>query len=479
MLLSNLKTMSIKYCNLFKSNPKLAIPMMMAACALGLSSCNDKNDEFDDKGSVQVVSIVAPSTVNMGDSVEIKYSIKANVFRANQSKIQLYLGGEMVSERMMTTPENGEYSSKIYIPYYKGIEDQEVTVKVRTQNERFAAATAEQTMQLVRPKYDKLYLVDSEGKRHVMLPSASDPFLFTVTDEFPSELYATIVAPAYGENGNEIVFGSSDGAITNGVTDNINFSADEDSKYTVTFNTKTYQGTPFIKFAVNGVEFVKVDNNNFKVDGELKQGQDIEITGLKSDYANYWINPTFFEVVKGTNGKKLRFRGQTGQYRITCDKSKKYFRVLPLGSDGSSLADLTKNEPGVWVIGDGNIGFPSYKSNKSNWGPKETNAIPFCPMGNNIYELVLLAGTNLNPGSINYKCFYQNGWGTEFVYGNYASCDGVQPYFVVNPSDGNIKKGSAGITSGKYYRLRMDLSNGPKKTVLTCTEEDQIPEIEP
>lgn len=471
--------MSIKYCNLFKSNPKLAIPMMMAACALGLSSCNDKNDEFDDKGSVQVVSIVAPSTVNMGDSVEIKYSIKANVFRANQSKIQLYLGGEMVSERMMTTPENGEYSGKIYIPYYKGIEDQEVTVKVRTQNERFAAATAEQTMQLVRPKYDKLYLVDSEGKRHVMLPSASDPFLFTVTDEFPSELYATIVAPAYGENGNEIVFGSSDGAITNGVTDNINFSADEDGKYTVTFNTKTYQGTPFIKFAVNGVEFVKVDNNNFKVDGELKQGQDIEITGLKSDYANYWINPTFFEVVKGTNGKKLRFRGQTGQYRITCDKSKKYFRVLPLGSDGSSLADLTKNEPGVWVIGDGNIGFPSYKSNKSNWGPKETNAIPFCPMGNNIYELVLLAGTNLNPGSINYKCFYQNGWGTEFVYGNYASCDGVQPYFVVNPSDGNIKKGSAGITSGKYYRLRMDLSNGPKKAVLTCTEEDQIPEIEP
>ena len=464
---------------IFKNNPKLAIPVMAVACALSLSSCNDKNDEFDDKGSSQVVSIVAPPQVYMGDSIEIKYSIKSNGFRANQSKIQLYVGDNMVSERMMTTPADGDYAGKIYVPYYKGIEDQQVTVKVRTQNERFASSTAEENIQLVRPKYDKLYLVDSEGNRHVMTPSADDPYLFSVTDEFPSELYATIVAPAYGENGNEIVFGNSDGAITNGVSDNINFSADEDGRYTVTFNTKTYAGTPFIKFAVNGVEFEKVDNNNFKVDGEFKQGQIIEVTGLKSDYANYWINPTFFDVVKGTNGKKLKFRGQDGQYRFTCDKSKKYFRVLPLGSDGSSLAKLTNNEPGVWVIGDGNIGYPSYKANKSNWGPKEGNAIPFCPMGNNIYELVIKAGTNLNAGSINYKCFFQNGWGTEFVYSNYADCSGMQPYFMVNPSDGNIKSGSSGIITGKYYRLRMDLTNGPKKAVLSCTEEDEIPEVEP
>lgn len=68
---------------------------------------------------------------------------------------------------------------------------------------------------------------------------------------------------------------------------------------------------------------------------------------------------------------------------------------------------MNNNEPGVWVIGDGNIGFPSYQKNKSNWGPKEGNAIPFCPMGENIYELVLKAGTNINPGSINWKLFYQ------------------------------------------------------------------------
>lgn len=470
--------MNIKNC-MFTSNPKLSIPALMAACVLSLSSCNDKNDQFDDKGSSQVVSIVAPSQVYMGDSIEVKYSIKSNDFRANQSKVQLYVGENMVSERMMTTPADGDYATKLYIPYTKGTEDQEVTIKVRTQNERFASATKEEKVQLTRPKFDKLYLVDSEGKRHEMTPSASDPYLYSVTDVFPSELFATIEVPAYGENGNPMVFGYSDGSIANGVSDLINFSADTDGRYTVTFNTKTYEGTPFIKFAVNGSEFVKVDDNTYNVVGEFQQGQDIEITGLKDDYPNYWINPTFFDVIKGTNGKKLRFRGQTGMYRISCDKSKKYFRVLPLGSDGTSLANLANGEPGVWVIGDGNIGCPSYKTNKSNWGPKESNAIPFCPMGNNIYELILLAGTNINPGNINYKCFYQNGWGSEFTYGNYASCEGMQPYFLVNPSDGNIKKGNSGITSGKYYRLTMDLTNGPKKAVLSCHEEDEIPEVEP
>ncbi len=471
--------MNIRKCNMKKSYPKFAVPVMMALCAFGLASCNDKNDDFDDKGSSEVVSIVTPPQVYMGDSIEIKYSIKSHDFRANQSKVQLYVGDDMVSERMMTTPQDGEYSTKLYIPYTKGTDDQEVTVKVRTQNERFAAGTKEEKIQLVRPHFSKLYLVDSEGKRHEMTPSDSDPYLFSVTDNFPSELYATIIAPKYGDNGNEIVFGSSDGAITNGVTDQINFSADTDGRYTVTFNTKTYAGTPFIKFAVNGVEFEKVDNNNYKVDGEIQQGQEIEITGLKDEYAKYWINPTFFDVVKGTSGKKLRFRGQTGQYRIVCDKGKKYFRVLPLGTDGKSLATMNSSEPGVWVIGDGNIGFPSYKANKSNWNPNEGNAIPFCPMGNNIYELVLKAGTNINPGNINWKLFYQNGWGTEFVLGNYASIEGLQPYFSVPASDGNIKKGSAGLTSGKYYRVKLDLTNGPKKAVISCTEESEIPEVEP
>lgn len=54
--------MNIRKCNMKKSYPKFAVPVMMALCAFGLASCNDKNDDFDDKGSSEVVSIVTPPT---------------------------------------------------------------------------------------------------------------------------------------------------------------------------------------------------------------------------------------------------------------------------------------------------------------------------------------------------------------------------------------------------------------------------------
>lgn len=454
------------------------IPLALSACVFCLASCNDKNDQFDDKGSSQVVTLDAPSLVYMGDSVEVSFSVKTNGIKANQSKIQLYVDSQMVSERIMQTPTDGSYSGKIAVPFTKNTDDKRVTIRVRTQNERFAAATAELDVEMQRPKYAELYLIDSEGKRHVMLPSAGNPYLYSVTDYFPSELYATIVAPAYGDRGNEVVFGYSDGTITNGAKGQINFSADVDGRYTVTFNTKTYEGTPFVKFAVNGVEFSKVDNSNYKVDMDLRQGEIIEITGLKADYAKYWINPTFFDVVKGTGGKKLKFRGMDGKYRIVCDKGLLYFRVLPLSASGA-LASLANDEPGIYVIGSNGIGMPSYASNKSNWSPKESNAMAFCQVRENVYEVIMEAGRVVNPSSINFKFYYNWTWGTEFVAGNYANSDDMQPYFRVNASDGNIRQGSAGITAGKFYVITMDLTDGPKKVVASCKELDAIAEVEP
>lgn len=43
--------------NMFKTYPKLALSLLMATGIWGLSSCNDKNDDFDDKGSSSVVSL--------------------------------------------------------------------------------------------------------------------------------------------------------------------------------------------------------------------------------------------------------------------------------------------------------------------------------------------------------------------------------------------------------------------------------------
>lgn len=450
---------------------------MMVAGLFCTTSCNDKNDEFDAKGNCSIHSFEGPEMAYMGDSIAFDFQIAGSGIQLNQSKIQLFFGETMVSERVMLTPSEGKYSGNLLIPFIKDMEDGSVDLKLRIQNERFANAVNERTIKVVRPLFPKLILRDADGVAHEMQPTIGDPYKYTVTDVFPSELYATIEAPKYGENGNAMVFGSSDGKITNGSNDQINFTADIDGEYTVTFNTKTYEGTPFIKFALNDVEFESIDNTRSKVEMELKQGKDIQITGLKADYANYWVNPAFFRKVKGTDGKTLRFMGRDGKYRVTVDKSLKYFRVEAMNAAGTDIADLSKGDDAIWCIGDGNIGQPSFSKNAINWSTGE-KVIALAPLGNKKHQMVLEAGQSIKKDNINFKFFYQKGWGVEFTADKISIDDG-STWFIVNGSDGNIKKGTTSITNEKFYVITVDISEGPTKAKMYAEEVDGFDEVDP
>ncbi|WP_321333890.1 DUF5125 domain-containing protein [uncultured Bacteroides sp.] len=454
---------------------KRLLLFLTAVSLISLSSCNDKNDEFDDKGSSSVTSLTAPETAYMGDSITFNFKVSSEGIRLNQSKAQLLFGETVVSERIILTPTAGEYSGKLLIPFMKNIPDGEVTVKLRVQNERFASSTAEENIQIVRPTFPKLVLRDAEGTPHDMYPVPDQPYTYAVTDVFPSELFATIEAPKYGENGNAIVFGSADGKIANGVTDKINFSADLDGSYQVTFNTLTYEGTPFIKFAMNNIEFEKVDDTHYKVETDLTQGQDINITGLKADYPNYWINPAIFDKIAGTNGKTLRFRGRDGKYRLTVDKNLKFFKVEAM--NGSALADLTKGDDVIWCIGDGNIGQPSYSKNNINWSTGD-KVLCLAPLGNGLHQLILKANETIKVGNINFKFYYQRGWGTEFTADKISLGDDTT-WFRVNAADGNIRGGTTPLIAGKYYVITVDMSAGPTKAKMYVEEKDSFPEVDP
>ncbi len=466
--------------------------LMITTGLFCITSCNDKNDEFDDKGSSSILSFEGPESAYMGDSITFSFKIASNGIRPNQSKVQLFFDETIVSERIILSPENGEYTGKLLIPFMKNIPDGTVSVKLRIQNERFANAVTEKTIKISRPKFEKLILKDIDGNTHDMLPSAEDPYTYVVSDNFPSELFATIEAPKYGTNGNAMTFGNSDGKITNGVKTLINFSGDKDGVYPVTFNTKTYQGTPFIKFAVyrgaddeEGVEFEKVDDLNFKVECDFKQGEDIRITGLKEDYINYWINPTFFAKVKGTEGKTLRFLAADGKYRLTVVKSNgmKHFKIQTLNAAGTGLGNLIAGDNAMWCVGDGNIGWPSYTANKCNWDANKGGCL--APMGNGIYKLVLKKGETIN--TRNFKFYSGSNWEGELKKGNYKSFEGLKPFFDIPADDGNIKSGAAGLVDGKYYVITLDVSanmNEPvasrnKNAVATAEELDEIPEAEP
>ncbi len=454
---------------------------MMAAGLLCATSCNDENDEFDDKGGCSILSFEGPEQAYMGDSISFSFKIAANGALPNQSKLQLFYEETVVSERVMLTPEAGEYSGKLLIPFIKDMEDGTVKLKLRVQNERFSNVSEEKEIAINRPKFPKLILKAEDGTAYDMLPSATDPYEYSVTSDFPSEYRAVIEVPKYGENGNPLTFGLSDGKIINGSETLIEFTADTDGEHPITFNTKSYVGTPFIKFALNDIEFTTIDNSKSKVEMELKQGQDINITGLKDDYPNYWVNPAFFRIVKNTNGKTLRFMGRDGLYRVTVDKSLKYFRVEPMNADGTDVADLRKGDDAVWCIGSGSIGQPSFGKNGIGWSNNGNKVISLAPLGNGKHQLILEAGKNIKVGDINFKFFYQRDWGGEFT-GDKISLIDESKWFRINVGsndNGNILKGSAEMTSGKFYVITVDISEGDTKAKMTVEEVDGFAEVDP
>lgn len=456
--------------------------MMMGALIYSLSSCNDKNNQYDDTGTVSALTLEGPSAAFMGDSLTFNFSVSGADIPVNTSKVQIIYGEDIVSERVVVTNHSGNYSGSIYIPFLKDVADGTAKVKMRVQNERFIHDSKTVEIEVKRPEFPYLTLyaltpTENDPKartEYKMLPVQGEKHTYAVTGEFPtSDLSAYIVAPKYGDNGNEIPFGMVDGKITQGVDSDIEFTSDIEGTYQISFNTQNYIGLPFVKFAINDIEFERLNDNEFKVEMEFKQGEDIEVTGLKADYENYWIDPSFFKFKKGTDGKVLVFRGMTAKYRFTVNKTLKYFMVELMNGNAISTFNADTKEGAVWCIGNAGIGRPSYSANGVNWTPNKG----FClaPLGNKKHLLVLEGGKNLNLNSIDFKFFAQQGWGWEFTGPRIALADNSK-WFVIDAGSGNIGKGTTVPAAGKFYYITVDVSELPAK--MSVEEKDAVEEVE-
>lgn len=96
-----------------------------------------------------------------------------------------------------------------------------------------------------------------------------------MTGEFAQKVKGYIKAPKVGANGNEINFGWSNGAITQGTSSEITFSSLSAGEYSISFNTLTYAAAPFVKLLLNGSEMEMVDDDHYSIDLNLKQGDNI------------------------------------------------------------------------------------------------------------------------------------------------------------------------------------------------------------
>lgn len=404
---------------------------------------------------------------HFGDSLQFTMSVKDDEVPLSTLKAKLYFGDEVVSETTIRTKTSGDYTGKLYVPYYANIPNGTATLEFVLTNTRLATATSTFDLPVTRPDYPYLILVTGDA----MYPmTRTGQYTYAATELFPStDLPAYIKTPVVSDWGNEMTFGWEGGSITQGSTTAIPFVSPVSGKFSVTFNTLTYEAAPFFEIFVNGQKMDMVDKQNFKIDLNLTSGQSITVEGI-DDVAGWWIDADFF--TKVSDGE-FTFVPIAGKYRITANTTLKYFRVEVLS--GSDPATLQADGSGaIWIIGEG-AGKPSI-ANPVGWNTD--NALCMAPIGNKSYRITLKAGETLDAASINFKFFHQKGWGGEFT--NAALTTASTDIFVGDGatsdySGNNRDAGNLGLLhaldAGATYVFVVDVSAGNGAAVLTVTKQ--------
>lgn len=266
---------------------------------------------------------------------------------------------------------------------------------------------------------------------------------------------------------NEINFGWSNGAITQGTSSEITFSNLSAGEYSISFNTLTYAAAPFVKLLLNGSEMEMVDDDHYSIDLNLKQGDNI--TADIPNFDQYWIDPDFFE--KNEDGS-LKFLPIDGTYRVIANLALNYLEVLKM--NGTSTATLNDDGTGaLWIIGDG-IGKPSVATNAVGWTTEK--GLCMSQIEAKKYQVTVVAGEQIKSDDINFKFFHQQGWGGE--YKNDALSTTSDLVFIGDGTNGR-DAGNLGLVEGKSlengvaYRFTVDVTAGVSSAVLTVEKVER------
>ena len=430
----------------------------------GITSCSDEATEIKKEGNPVLKVQSAFSNVHFGDqvpfSVEVSDDIPLSVLT-----VTLYFGEEQVSQTKIRTKENGIYNGKIAVPFIKDIPDGVATLEFSLRNITMKTTAETLDVPITRAAYPYLILITENGS-YPMSPTET-LYEYAITEPFPStDLPAYIKTPVVDEKGDEIIFGWESGKITNGTNEYIPFVSPIGGAYTVTFNIKSFQASPFFEILLNGEKLSMVDKENYTIDVDLSQEEELLIEGL-SDLDEWWIDVDY---LKEVSTGLYNFVPISGRYRINANLKYKYFEIKKL--DGNQPAKLSEDGTGaIWIIGE-KIGKPSVDEREVGWDTSK--AICMSPIGSKKYQLTVVGGETVRTDNINFKFFHQNDWGGEFSSETLSTDSDI---IFIGDGENGRDNGNLGIVEGKQleegatYVFVVDVSAGINKGVLTVTKK--------
>ncbi len=429
---------------------------------LAFSCSEEEATEIQPEGNPALEIEDQFANVHFGDDLPFTATVSDQVPLSTLTAV-LYFGEEEVSRTEIRTKENGEYSGTIHVPFEQNIPDGTATLEFELVNTTLNSVTQAFEVPVARAEYPYLILVTEDGS-FPMVPTG-EANEYAATEPFPAtDLPGYIKTPVVDEKGNEMVFGWEAGEITKGSTDYIPFVSPVSGTYSVTFNTFNYEAGPFFEILFNGEKMNMIDKENFQIDVELTQGQEIQINGL-GNLDQWWIDADYLDQQEvGV----YNFVPIDGKYRVTANLAMNYFKVEVL--DGNSPATLNADGSGaLWIIGEG-IGKPSL-DNEVGWNPG--NALCMAPVSPLVYQVTVVAGESVNASSINFKFFHQKDWGGEFTNEVLSTSSDI---VLVGDGDNGRDPGNLGfadgvtLSQGTTYVFEVDMTAGIENAVLSVNE---------
>mgnify|MGYP002982490194 CR=1 FL=1 len=441
----------------------IALSLLAAACT---TACKDDPELLTTDVGPEMTVVSADASGVYGGKVGFEATM-TDRYALSTLKAQIFFDDEMVAEEVIRTKENGTYSGTVTLPFYKNVPDGEATLRLVGQNVRFGQTFVERPLAASRPKPDHLVFVLGE-QEYRMEPTGVD-YEYAVTADFPQKPQGYITTPDLDGQGSVVTFGysSEQGGIVSDSTEPIPFANSNAGEFTVTFNLKSFEGSPFIKLLFNDAEMTMVDNDNYSIVTTLTQNQTYTLTGV-SDFADWDIDRDFFERADASNPEALTFLPMSGMYKVTANFKHSYLRIEAMKS-ATELATLNEDGSGaIWAIG----GKPTLK-NAASWSP-EDGGMCLARVADKKYQLTLVAGISLNASSFDFKFFHQKTWGGEFGGDDISTASDL-----VKISD----SGNLGLAEGKtldlggIYRFTVDISGGNAAAVLTVEKvgEQELP----
>jgi hypothetical protein len=447
------------------ARPVIIAAMYAVLCIGIVGACSD--DKGAGAGNPVINLKSTFSGAHFADSLPFTIEASDAEVPLSTLKVRLYYGEEQVAETVIRTQTNGEYSGKIYVPFYANTPNSAATLKLVLQNISKTITEQEIDLPLTRPDFPSLTFVAADEQEYTMARTGSYQYAATAT--FPAaETPGYIKAAAFGDNGNALTWGWDGSAVALGSTANIPFS-DLLPAHTITFNTLTFEAAPFIEPhpTINGQPLTVVDDDHYTIDLDLTQGQDIVVENINS-FSAWWIDPDWFT----NNAGNLTFNAVTGEYRITADYERKFLRVEVLDGGGNLATTQTDGTGAIWVMGM-DIDKPLWMSSGLEWSSSDRWALPklcLAPITDKIHQISFVAGSSagINWDWFEFAFYHQKGAaGTQFTD---ATLSLTPTTFVEIKSGGNVAR-KTNLSPGKTYVFKIDATAGISNAVLTVTEQ--------